>query len=650
MRTILITLILGFYLQTSFGQSFINKADVRKENGSVGLWINNRQVPPFAYMSYLGESRYYDEVARHGLDLFCLPAYLGDLGINSMSGINPFRPTFWTGENQYDFKIIQKEFEKLISVKKDAKVIIRVHLDPPTWWLDQNPSERCALPDGKTLRVSYSSEKWRADAGKTLKALMDWLRQSDYNGNIIGIHIAGGSTEEWFYHYKDHFYDQSTARSSDFRKWLRVRYDNDLVRFRTAWGDQNITFETAEEADISGTLKGEALMEKNRNTQRLDSYDYHAQVIVGNIKYFSKIVKQESEGRLLTGAFYGYHLFVHDPRRGHGSLKELLMYPDLDYLSSPNDYRREVGLDWLPMAAIKSVQMHGKLWMAENDTRTALTKLLKEVAPEINPPGDWYSSPVWKGPQNMRISSELLWKNAARMLAYGYGGWWFDMWGGWYSDESFLSVFQSLNHLYAKKKSGKPQYQPEVVVVVDEKLQFYDETYGKITGSILSNRYPLGITGTSFDIVLRSDLDSLKTKNYKVVWYLGLHELSEKEKRTIGGLKVKTNFSIQTTEQGSEVFQKASSVALYDKKVVWNPEELRGIFKSAQVHIFGNHNDVVYAGNGWLAIHGRQAGKRTIQLPGKWKLTNVRTNQKLIADKRLLVDLEEGETILYQIN
>ncbi|HBE43732.1 MAG TPA: hypothetical protein DDW27_21575, partial [Bacteroidales bacterium] len=63
----------------------------------------------------------------------------------------------------------------------------------------------------------------------------------------------------------------------------------------------------------------------------------------------------------------------------------------------------------------------------------------KEKAPDIAPPGQ-YESGVWLGPEDMKTSVAFLWKNAGRMLAYGYGGWWFDMWGGWFSHPELLNV------------------------------------------------------------------------------------------------------------------------------------------------------------------------------------------------------------------
>ncbi|MDQ6480133.1 hypothetical protein [Dyadobacter sp. LHD-138] len=636
------------------GQSFLNTASVKSNAGLPELWINERRVPPFAYMSYLGQSKFYKEVADQGVDIFCLPAYLGNQGINSTSGIKPFRPSFWLAENKFDFTIIQKEFEALTRVKKDAKVIVRIHLDPPRWWEERNPSEVCRLPSGESLRVSFSSDKWRQDAGMALQALLTWIKNSPFNANLIGVHVAGGGTEEWFYHYGEHFYDESIARNNHFRRWLRVKYKNKVSSLKKAWKLPSVTFENATIADISGRIKGDGLVLKKGNERRLDAYAFHTSVIVENISYFSKLVKENSNGKLLTGAFYGYHLFVHDPRRGHGSLSELLECPTLDYLSSPNDYRRETGVDWMPMAAIRSVQLHGKLWMAENDTRTALTRYLKDVAPEINPTGDWYSSGVWKGPESMERSASYLWKNAGRMLAYGYGGWWFDMWGGWFSDPKLLSVFQKANLLSENfgnnSKNTQSTYKPEVAVIVDEKLQFYDASLGKVTGSLLANRYALGNSGTSFDVFLRSDLDSLANKGYKVIWYLGLHELTPPEKKTIRLLQKKTGVSLVTDPSGTTVYRGNRLEHRYDGRISWRPDDLRSVFSMANVHLFSSENDVVYAGNGWLTVHCKEAGKRTISVPPTWKIYDVRAEREYpVQDGNFVLNAKEGDTFLFRI-
>ena len=640
-------MIFGLYFNVK-AQPFINKSSVRIVNQEPTLWVNEKMLAPFAYMSYLGEEKYYKEMAENGLKIYCLPAYLGDQGINAASGIKPFRPSFWIGENQYDFSIIEKELRTLTNVHKDAFVIIRVHLDPPVWWEKANPDEVCRTAENERFRVSFSSKKWRYDAGKSLEVLLAWIAKSEFNRNLIGIHVAGGGTEEWFFHYKSEFHDESIARKHDFSAWLSEKYNNNVEQLRHSWNIDSISFATAKEADISGRWKESKIYNRDEHAHILDTYDYQSMIMVDHIKYFSEVVKNVSQGRLLTGAFYGYHLFVTDPRRGHGSLGQLLDCPSLDYLSSPNDYKREPGIDWLPMAAIQSVKLHGKLWLAENDTRTDLTRLLKEVAPHINPEGNWYESAVWKGPEDKEIVKGLLWKNVGRMLAYGYGGWWFDMWGGWFSDKDYLSIFKKANKLYQVDQSFA--FQPEIAVIVDEKLQFYDGTLGQVTNKILSNRYALGNVGTSFDVYLKSDLQKMNQTSYKVIWYLGLENVLSSEKSIIQKLKNNTAVSIETNHSGSQVFMNGNVVSDYPGKLQWNTDDLREVFRLGKVHLFSENNDVIYAGHNWLMIHSNSDGENTIKLPDNWKVKSVISSSNFkLKNTNLVLQSKKGETFLFRI-
>ena len=64
-------------------------------------------------MSYFGEQKYFKEIAVTGIHLYNIPSYLGERGINSTSGIGPFRSPIWIGENQYDFSSLIKDFEEI---------------------------------------------------------------------------------------------------------------------------------------------------------------------------------------------------------------------------------------------------------------------------------------------------------------------------------------------------------------------------------------------------------------------------------------------------------------------------------------------------------------------------------------------------------
>lgn len=604
-------------------------SEVRVDDGVPALFINGKAYPPYAYMSYLGEEKFYRETAQAGLHLYNIPAYLGDRGINSSSGIGPFRPAIWVGKGKYDLSSIEKDFDELLKADPKAKVIIRIHLDPPVWWERENPEEVCLQPDGRSIRTSFASMKWRRDAGKALKYITKQLLKSPYASHLVGIHVAGGFTEEWYYHFKDYFFDESKARKNEFRKWLRLRYGNDQAALRNGWRNNSVTFRTAGPADISGKERIEEWRNATAHKRYFDTFDFHAGLMADHIAYFCEIVKKASNGCLLTGAFYGYHYFVSDARRGHGALEKILDCPYLDYLSSPNDYKRVAGEDWAPFAAIKSVQLHGKLWLAENDTRTSISTLLKDRAPEINPPGDWYSSGVWIGPQDMRTSVSFLWKNLARMLAYGYGGWWFDMWGGWFSDPELLFVIQKAQDFY--KDYPPVQYdemQPEVAVIVDERLQFWDKSYGTLTDRITGNRYALGKTGAPYDLYLRTDLDKIPAGKYKALWFMGIMDMTEVEKAMAEKFLESGALVMHTDRKGTSVSPGKSGVPeTLDGKLEWTAEGLAGLWDRAGVHRYGESGDVIYAGHGWLSIHSVKGGEKTLKLPFYARIVDPVTSQ-----------------------
>lgn len=615
-------------------------AVIKMNSGVPMLQINEKIYPPFAWMSYLGETEYYREAAAAGIHLFCFPAYLGDRGINTRSGIGPFRPSLWRGENEFDFTSLTTDFEKILVADPRAMVIIRLHLDPPEWWERANPDACRQLPDGSTYRQCFAAEKWRRATGATLERVVEWLLNSPFREYLIGIHLAAGETEEWLYHLRENYEDLNPVRTAAFRQWLREKYGQE-IRLQQAWQNLSVTFGTAVPADISGRVRVKRWRDPKTEQPVLDTFRFHAATLVENIIYFCKITKAASKGKLLTGAFYGYHYFIDDARRGHGRLQKLLECPELDFLSSPNAYLRKIGEDWPPMTAIQSVQLHGKLWLAENDTRTSQTTLLKDRAPDICPP-EYYDSGVWLGPPDVTTSVALLRKNSARMLAQNYGGWWFDMWGGWFSHPEFLQVLQETQTLWQMYPPQiVPEMQPEICVLADEELAFYDASFGRLTGKVLSNRHALGKIGTPYDLFLRADWPRID-HHYRLIWLLGVPEADITEFTEPGAVVLWTNLL------GTTVISPENKHTEFPGKFYWSPAELIPLLQQAGIHRYLETEEVVYAGNGWLSLHTVEGGLRTVRLPFTATVTEP-LEQKVIAKHCQSFDIvlpERSTTIL----
>ena len=626
-----------FFFQISVTATAQSRTEINLNEGRPSLEIDGKPYPPFAYMSYLGEKKYYKEIADAGIHLYNIPAYLADRGINSTSGIGPFRKPIWIGADEYDFSSVIQDFEKIITADPYAKVIVRLYLDPPLWWERLHPEASAQLPDGSTFRQCFSSEIWKAQTAAVLKDFLEWIQKSPYAQYLAGIHVASGFTEEWFYHPKQ-YHDQNPARRDAFRKWLGNRY-KEVAALRKAWNDNTITFEKAQLANIDEPGRRKEWRDLKTEQHYIDTFRFHTEVMADNIAYFCKIVKEESNGNLLTGAFYGYHYFVTDPRRGHGALAKLLDCPDLDYLSSPNAYNRVLGEDWPAMAAVNSVRLHGKLWLTENDTRTSITTLLKDRSEGIAPVGQ-YEDGVWLGPDDIETSKAFLWKNTARMLAFGYGGWWFDMWGGWFSDPELLNVLKKTQRLHVDYLPRNiEKMKSEVLVVVDEELSFWDASYGSLTENILSNRYPLAKTGTSYDLYLRSDVDAISTDQYKVVWLMGLLQLNAAEEARIEEWQKQGITVIWTNAKGTKIYRKNEEPVFLDGKLKWSAAQLRELWRKSEVHIYNDTDDVFYIGNNWLGIHTINGGERTLRFPFEVQIIDPVKNE-VMADSTNIVKLK----------
>ena len=614
-------------------------ASVENRNGRPTLLIDGQPVPPFAYMSYLGKETYYREAAQAGIHMYCFPAYLGDRGINPRSGIGPFRPSIWKGENEYDFSSLTEDFETVLRADPQGRVIIRIHLDPPEWWERAHPEGCCQLPDGTTFRQCFSSPLWREATAKALRACVEWLDRSPYAEHLIGIHIAAGGTEEWFYHFGSAFHDENPARTAAFRGWLQSVYANDIDQLRAAWREPGVNFDSAGLPDISGRQTAQTWRVRADAQPIIDAFRFHSETMATDIACFCRVVKETSKKSLLTGVFYGYHYFVNDPRRGHFALAKLLECPDVDYLSSPNAYNRVMGEDWPPMVALASLALHGKLWLAENDTRTCRTTLLKDQAPEICPQG-YYDSGVWLGPESVEESVALLRKNAARMLAGGYGGWWFDMWGGWFSGWPLIDVLRGTQELgRLPQADGTGEMNAQVCVIADEELAFLDASFGGLTGEIMANRYALGRTGAPYDLYLRSDFPRIPAGQYRAFWLLGQPELTDAETEHVRAWRGNGATVLWTRPAGTALLRPGGAEHTQEGKIRWSSEELRTLWHAAGVHVYLDGDDVLYAGNGWLGVHTVSGGQRTIHLPFPARMEDAFTGQ-VLAEEATRIDLQ----------
>ena len=96
----LFLLLMGLFFMGNVWVLAQSKAEIKWTEGNPSLVIDGETYPPYAYMSYLGEEQFYKEISETGIHIYNIPAYLGEGGINTISGIGAFRTPIWLGEGK----------------------------------------------------------------------------------------------------------------------------------------------------------------------------------------------------------------------------------------------------------------------------------------------------------------------------------------------------------------------------------------------------------------------------------------------------------------------------------------------------------------------------------------------------------------------
>ena len=685
--------------------------EIKKEGLATVFKIDGKTVAPSAYMSYNPKKEYIDSFKAKGVNTFMFPIYLGDEGINMESGLRPFCDNVFKGYGKYDFTAVKKVLE-MIGNDEGVYIIPRVCLEPPKWWKEQNPDELSRDYRGEVQRECFTSQKWREDMSAALFALIDFFDSSEWCDNVIGIHVAAGGTEEWTYHgrYARGFYDYSECNRRAYVKWLEEKYGTPEALSR-AHGKEIPTFDSVEFPKPVERLyaKSGILRDKDGECAVLDYYDFHNSAVAGTINYFCKRVKEYTGGDKLTGVFYGYVFSMPQSYKGLHALKEVFDSPYVDFVSTTN-IGMEPGEAWVFSSAVASAALSGKLWMAEGDIRTHLTRGLDVSLPHAAPDNDFYSSSVWQGPKTRELSASAVTKALARILTSGSGIWWFDMFGGWLEDDMLLNIISKSPELIC---AGKERFlKPDVAVIIDEDgYKYYAADTATMTDAVREVGQSLAHAGLAYDIYLQSDIkkDNFPTEDYKLYIFLAGVNPSKEDKRAIeeklkhssktllwlhsasrfdealSGFKLSPSTTVNSKRatfkgqiypkyplpvlnfEGKDGYVLSYFEGEDEPAVIWrdfgeyssvyslvlapHPELFREIALLSGAHIYTYKNDCIFAGGEFLAIHATEGGYRRINLPaGGFMAKNAVTGEEIkVNDMFIDLKMEKYETVLIRL-
>lgn len=383
---------------------------------------------------------------------------------------------FWQEEGRFDFSGLDRAMEVLTLNAPEMRVILTVKCGMPSWWMKKNPDDVTKYYGGQPIheqkdRQALASKKYLQDAAAGLRALIGHIRQSSYADRVFGMGISEGWNSEWFWSYEDG--NNRPARSgfskadfATFRSYLREKYQTDAA-LASAWKRPGLTFDTItmpspREQDAGSVL---ALLDPAEDMAKIDWFEFRNRAVSEAIIALCKVVKEETGGRWLCGAYYGYliafsNIFNRLQTVGHLGIEAVARSPYVDYVWGPSFYTwRYPGMSDSPMQAAESFTSHGKLVIVEQDLRT-----FSENSQYESRNGKLNTVEQSIGAMNRAFGMTL---------ARGIGMHWMEMYESWFREKVLLELMAEQQKIYRSLPPVQGTTPVEVCIVSDQKSAFY---------------------------------------------------------------------------------------------------------------------------------------------------------------------------------
>jgi hypothetical protein len=464
---------------------------------------------------------------------------------------------WWVGPDQYDFRSIDEWVKGYVAHIPKGYFLPRVFPQVAAWWGASHPDEMSVLLDiqtGQPMELltsnpqaprylgheiildglnlhSFHSAIWRHDAARAIAALVAHCDAQDYADQIWGWHVCDGLFGEWFHWNEysiDGLADYSPAAQADFRRWLRLTYQNDPARLSQAWG-RTTTFEEAcipapqERMRVSHGEFYDPVLDR----PTIDYTQCMSDAAVDSIVALCDAAKQAMPQPKITCVFYGYQ-FGNHPRaqlNGHYALRRLLDAPQVDIHASPHTYsNRGEGGYHSAQAIADSIRRAGKLHIDEVDCKTVWTP----------------ASVTWKRhirqPQTVESTIEMMKKDAAYAMASATSYWWMDLTDEhWFDAPEAVDPMRRLRMIEAHLQDVPRHSFGEVAFVVSQRSMMFQALHEGLHNAALNmfRNWHLCRMGAPFEQLMLADLARPETPAYKLYIMANQFHLSAEERALV---------------------------------------------------------------------------------------------------------------------
>ena len=505
------------------------EAKVAPYNGRNAIFVNGKALAPLMYSGTEHSRETWAGQPRKSIEEFTALGY--EIIQTDMWLKYSLRP-----DGTFDSDGIRKQLAGILEVSANAKIVVRINVSAPRWWLEQNPDERCKVTAGReendvfggNTAESLASEKYAAFARRSLKLFLEELAKTPEGDRVIGFHIGGGVYGEWHYYGIYNEPDASEPMRQKLIALAKAKYVT-LERINAAWRTAFMSFDElvvpsfAQRCEVSdGDFR-----DPQRDCFVIDYYECQQATVSALVNGLAKLTKETWPRPAIVGLFYGYFYggWTVGAQASQFDIATLFRSPYVDYFSGPYASRNMYGSGIFRTLA-DSVNLNGKVWISEHDGGTHLGHVGTVKFPDL--------------PRDEAESLARMRRNFMYCLTENAGQWWYDFGpenkGGWWSTPALLTEAKSLLRL-ANTSLEQPYEKPSDVLVVYDMTAFnyvrpakLDKLTSRITEVMTDSL--LG-TGAAFDRIFLMDLPKVNLSRYKLVIFGNTFVLGDEPRKFI---------------------------------------------------------------------------------------------------------------------
>lgn len=452
-------------------------------------------------------------------------------------------------DGTFKMNLLRKQLAAIVDVNPLAKIVVRINVSAPQWWLDKHPDEICKTtnPNGDNSfsgnsAESLASEKYRGFAKKYLTQFVSELAAVPEGNHVIGIHIGGGVYGEWHYYGLRNEADCSVSMRNRFAQYGLAQYGS-LKEINKKW---NTGFRSLKEVEVPSydrryiTHAGD-FRDPQKDCYVIDYYKCQQKTTSSLVNELAKIVKETWPRPLIVGVFYGYFYggFTVGAEASQMDIETIFRSSYIDYFAGPY-FSRDMNGSGCYRSLAKSATLNGKIWFTEHDGGTFLG-----------------SSGTGKGkfpsiPLNEEQSIARMRRNYMYSITENGGQWWYDFGpksqgGGWWATDSLMKEAGALLNLSDSLIAVRNQSVADVLLVSDMDSYYYMRPRLQDYISTEINEYLADAileSGCAFDKIFIMDIKKVDLSQYKTVIFGNTFYMNDKMRDYIknkvmsGGRKV----------------------------------------------------------------------------------------------------------------